>query len=555
MPDVNVVEIIVQSPSVPQLVEVIMRGLQGPEGTIGYEGAYSSGTAYSANDIITYQGSSWVALQETTGHAPPTLPTTSNSYWSLLSAKGDPGTDGDDGNAATIEVGTVTTIASGEPATVTNVGTSAAAVFNFEIPQGPTGETGNTGETGAPGPANSLSIGTVESGADATASITGTSPSQTLNLVLPKGDTGPQGTIQSTKGDYSADTAYAEGDVVLNQGSSWVALVAGTGHAPPTLPSTANTYWQLIAQKGTDGSGDVTGPSSAANANIAVFDGTDGKTIKDGGSAISALMQADFSNATGTLSDARLPSRLATTVQTGSGAAGIADYNSAIINGWYLAAPTSANKPTGMGYAFLRVEAAANGIISQTAFDINGVSETDTKTWRRDDKSGAWGAWYRLRLSEAEQQALWDARYVKVDDAAELNWSAISTVAIGGSPSEIVFDDLDCEEIKFTIKTATPSASDALWVATSTNNGVSWQNVGALTNAGTSSLSGSLLMTGLKLGNLTGLSQVSTGSLPRSSNTTYTLSASRGAPINAIRFYWNGGAYFTSAGSIEVQTR
>jgi hypothetical protein len=549
MPDVNVVEIIVQSPSAPQLVEVIMRGLQGPEGTIGYEGAYSSGTAYSANDIITYQGSSWVALQETTGHAPPTLPTTSNSYWSLLSAKGDPGTDGDDGNAATIEVGTVTTIASGEPATVTNVGTSAAAVFNFEIPQGPTGETGNTGETGAPGPANSLSIGTVESGADATASITGTSPSQTLNLVLPKGDTGPQGTIQSTKGDYSADTAYAEGDVVLNQGSSWVALVAGTGHAPPTLPSTANTYWQLIAQKGTDGSGDVTGPSSAANANIAVFDGTDGKTIKDGGSAISALMQADFSNATGTLSDARLPARL------GLLATNVTNWNSAINNGWYSSAPAATNSPEAI-YLIGEVKAFSSSYISQTvhAFDASATLG-NTHSWRREMKGGTWLAWYRLRLSEAEQQALWDARYVKVDEAAELNWSAISTTTISGSPSEIVFDDLDCEEIKFTIKTATPSASDALWVATSTNNGVSWQNVGALTNAGTSSLSGSLLMTGLKLGNLTGLSQVSTGSLPRSSNTTYTLSASRGAPINAIRFYWNGGAYFTSAGSIEVQTR
>ena len=48
------------------------------------------------------------------------------------------------------------------------------------------------GEVGQTGPANSLSIGTVQSGT-AGASITGNAPSQTLNLTLPKGDTGDDG--------------------------------------------------------------------------------------------------------------------------------------------------------------------------------------------------------------------------------------------------------------------------------------------------------------------------------------------------------------------------
>jgi hypothetical protein len=55
---------------------------------------------------------------------------------------GSPGTDGTDGAAATIAVGTVTTGAAGSSATVTNVGTSAAAVFDFSIPQGATGPAG-----------------------------------------------------------------------------------------------------------------------------------------------------------------------------------------------------------------------------------------------------------------------------------------------------------------------------------------------------------------------------------------------------------------------------
>lgn len=52
---------------------------------------------------------------------------------------GTPGADGDDGAAATIEVGAVTTLAAGSPATVTNVGTPAAAVLDFGIPAGEDG--------------------------------------------------------------------------------------------------------------------------------------------------------------------------------------------------------------------------------------------------------------------------------------------------------------------------------------------------------------------------------------------------------------------------------
>ena len=88
-------------------------------------------------------------------------------------------------------------------------------------PQGATGATGPQGEkgdTGNIGPANTLTIGDVIKGEEAQATITGTSPNQTLNLVLPKGDaftyedfteeqlealTGPQGeTYEITEEDY-----------------------------------------------------------------------------------------------------------------------------------------------------------------------------------------------------------------------------------------------------------------------------------------------------------------------------------------------------------------
>lgn len=60
---------------------------------------------------------------------------------------GAPGKDGLDGEgiAATIEVGTVTTGAAGTSASVTNVGTEQRAILNFVIPRGDTGEEGSAG--------------------------------------------------------------------------------------------------------------------------------------------------------------------------------------------------------------------------------------------------------------------------------------------------------------------------------------------------------------------------------------------------------------------------
>lgn len=58
--------------------------------------------------------------------------------------QGLPGPKGDPGRAATVVVGTVTTGAAGTPATVQNVGSNTAAVFDFVIPRGTPGANGET---------------------------------------------------------------------------------------------------------------------------------------------------------------------------------------------------------------------------------------------------------------------------------------------------------------------------------------------------------------------------------------------------------------------------
>ena len=72
--------------------------------------------------------------------------------------QGEKGEPGKDGVSATIEVGTVTSSEPGTQPTITNVGDSTNAIFNFTIPKGDKGDKGDQGEKGEPGESYSLPI-------------------------------------------------------------------------------------------------------------------------------------------------------------------------------------------------------------------------------------------------------------------------------------------------------------------------------------------------------------------------------------------------------------
>lgn len=84
--------------------------------------------------------------------------------------------------------------------------------------QGPRGIQGPPGQDGQPGPANSLSIGVVQGGATAGATITGTPPSQTLNLTLPKGDPGEDAYIPTEQAfkDAALNIIYPVGSIYMS---------------------------------------------------------------------------------------------------------------------------------------------------------------------------------------------------------------------------------------------------------------------------------------------------------------------------------------------------
>lgn len=107
---------------------------------------------------------------------------------------------------------TVTTLPAGSSATATY--DKSTNTLALGIPQG---KKGDTGATGATGPANVLTIGSVTSGKVASATITGESPNQVLNLVLKEGEQGPEGPVGGSSNFVRYDAAQSLTDAQKTQ--------------------------------------------------------------------------------------------------------------------------------------------------------------------------------------------------------------------------------------------------------------------------------------------------------------------------------------------------
>lgn len=198
-----------------------------------WKGAYSGATAYEESDVVSSQGGAWIALQNTTGNAPPTLPTTANAYWHLVVAPGTVGATGPSG------------------------------------PIGPTGPTGNDGPTGPSGPPGA----TGPSGATGPTGPTG--PEGQIGATGPDGATGPSGatgptgptgpsgaTIEWVAAGWATDTAYALNQALNHNGASYIVISAHSSGAAtePGVGASWETVWGLLSDTG------ATGPSGAVGA-------------------------------------------------------------------------------------------------------------------------------------------------------------------------------------------------------------------------------------------------------------------------------------------------
>lgn len=125
----------------------------------------------------------------------------SNGYWLLwdLSSHSYQESDlpvpvGPAGPPNVLEIGTVETLPADQPATASITGESPAQKLNLGIPQG---ATGNPGAPGKDGQTPTITVGTVttlDPGQDATAEITGGTPNLVLSLGIPQGQPGKDGT-------------------------------------------------------------------------------------------------------------------------------------------------------------------------------------------------------------------------------------------------------------------------------------------------------------------------------------------------------------------------
>lgn len=198
-------------------------GSAGPVGPAGltFMGQYDSGTTYSANDAVGYNGASYFSLVgSNVGNTPPTTTPYSDAFWALLALQGAAGPTG------------------------------ATGPTGPQGPVGATGPTGPTGLTGATGPAG-------PTGADGVQGAMGPTGAS--------GSAGPVGPAGLTfMGQYDSGTTYSSNDTVGYNGASYFSLVANNvGNTPPTTTPYSDSFWALLAMQGAAGPAGATGPTGS----------------------------------------------------------------------------------------------------------------------------------------------------------------------------------------------------------------------------------------------------------------------------------------------------
>lgn len=242
--------------------------------------------------------------------------------------KGDAGPQGDPGKPGVTPALTIGTVMTGSNASASISGTAENPKLNLILPRGetgPKGDTGPQGDKGDTGPKGAdgaqgqtgatpnLTIGTVTTGTDAAATITGTAEAPVLNLTLPKGEKGDKGDPGSS-GSGGSSTGGDTTDLTIGT------VTSGTTASAEIVGGKLN----LVLPKGDTGAKGDAGPKgdvgegftenakhlilalfeSAAYNNIAMKTSLDALRTEWGGSAQDAPVQSvSLSSSTLTLSE------------------------------------------------------------------------------------------------------------------------------------------------------------------------------------------------------------------------------------------------------------
>ena len=215
-------------------------GKDGKDGADGKDGKDGAAATISVGTTTTLEAGSDATVENTGSTSAAVfnfgIPRGADGKDGKDGKNGADGQDGADGQAATIAVGTVSTLTPGSNATVQNAGTSSAAVFNFGIPQGAKGDPGQNGQDGQDGQdgaAATIAVGTVSTltpGSNATVTNAGTSSAAVFNFGIPQGAKGDPG----NDGSDGQDATITVGSTAVNFGQSTSSVVitnSGTASA------------------------------------------------------------------------------------------------------------------------------------------------------------------------------------------------------------------------------------------------------------------------------------------------------------------------------------
>lgn len=271
------------------------KGSTGVSGSsLVWRGTFASNLSYSLLDVVFYQGSSYVCIQQTTNQTPQ-----NSLYWSLIASKGSDGAAGADGtdgingtNGLSINwrgAYSQTTQYSKLDA-VSYAGSSYLYIHTADSIGSPLSNPlfwammSSKGDTGRSiNWLGAYSAGTQYAYFDAvsfngssylctkTDGSLGNDPTNAAfwSVLAQKGDTGSSGSGSGAsivwKGAYDDNTTYSVGNAVSYLGSSFLCVNTTIGH----LPSVGGSlYWNLLAQKGADGATGADGAIGATGASI-----------------------------------------------------------------------------------------------------------------------------------------------------------------------------------------------------------------------------------------------------------------------------------------------
>lgn len=257
---------------------VALTGSVGPTGATGATGATgptgATGATGPANTLSIGTVTEGAAAATITGTAP-------NQTLNLVVPKGNTGSTGSPGPAGpanSLSIGTVTEGA----AAATITGTAPTQTLNLTIPKG------NTGNTGSAGAAATISVGTVTTGAPgSSASVTnvGTSSAAVFDITIPRGDAGAgSGSVTSVALSAPAEFSVT-GSPVTGSGTLTFSKASQTANyfwAAPNGAGGAPVFRAIVAADIPTLNQNTTGTAAGLSATLAVGSGGTGATTLSG---------------------------------------------------------------------------------------------------------------------------------------------------------------------------------------------------------------------------------------------------------------------------------